>query len=115
MVRSSGAAAKQDSSEPSRPSEGPEIKFTSRSGLRCKPNTEAMVFSWAPPTINRVMTCVARIRVGGLTLVRFGGLKLLQTGADGLGFFGVGGRVGEVKLVILDDGRDVLLTGSNLG
>jgi len=41
----SGAAAKQDSSEPSRPKERPETKFTCKPGLACKPNTEAMVFS----------------------------------------------------------------------
>ena len=50
-----------DSSEPSLPIDGPENKLTSKPGFGCNPNTDATVFSWAPPTISRVMTCVTRI------------------------------------------------------
>src|SRR5206468_1927917 len=47
-----------------------------------RPKTEAMVFSWAPPTINRVMTCVTRMARAsgfggsrGCGFVRRGGLR----------------------------------------
>ncbi len=61
MRRSPGLSLNSGSREPSGPVEGPEISETSSPGLLRRPKTDAMVFSWAPPTIRRVMTWVTRI------------------------------------------------------
>ena len=43
---------------------GRQPESTSTPGFSRRPSTDAIVFSWAPPTIKRVMTCVTRIRCG---------------------------------------------------
>src|SRR5664280_258926 len=94
MVSRPGIFAASASSEPSGPIVGPEIKLTSTPNFWRSPCTVARVFSCAPPMMSRVMMCVTR-------MASFGA-KLRQAFADGLGFDGVGGRVGEVELIILN-------------
>src|SRR5882757_9939893 len=96
MEKASGACWNWDSSEPSEPVVGPEIKSTSTPGFWRRPSTEATVFSWAPPTMSRVMTWVTRMaRSVWLTL------KFLQPLNDVRGFGGVGVRAGQIRFIIL--------------
>lgn len=56
-----GLSTKVSCKEPSGPEVGPAMSETSIPGLEASPKTEAIVFSWAPPTISLVMTCATRI------------------------------------------------------
>ena len=69
------------------------------------------VFSWAPPTIRRVMTCVTRIRCGH-GAPDFQSLKAV---ADEFGFGGIGLSIGQVELVVADRGIGVLPLPGNFG
>src|SRR6266496_5558321 len=105
MVNRFGMVATSDSIEPSGPVLGPEINFTSMSGRWRSPSTEFTVFSCAPPTMSRVMTCVTRI-AESLTAR---GLELLESFGDSLRLFlGVGRGVLQIRFVMFDGGGNVL-------
>src|SRR6185503_3704153 len=105
MVNRFGMEAISDSIEPSGPAVGPDINRTSMSGRWRSPSTEFTVFSCAPPTMSRVMTCVTRIAES----VARGALELLESFGDLLGLTsGVGRGVFQIGLVILDRGGNVL-------
>src|SRR5207245_10552184 len=97
------------SREPSGPVVGPEIRSITRAPLPRKPRTEAIVFSCAPPTINRVMTCVTRIAAGSAWR-RF---ELREPLPDGLGFLEIGRGVAQVKLVISNNAVGVISAVGN--
>src|SRR5579859_2391212 len=92
-----GHVSNTPSSEPSGPRDGPEIRVTSRPGFCLRPRTEATVFSWAPPTINRVMTWITRI--AGSEGTRS---QVPQPGDNGISIDGIGRRIGQGQLIILD-------------
>src|SRR6185295_5404727 len=103
-VRRFGTTVTSDSMEPSGPVVGPESRRTSRPGFWRKPRTEATVFSCAPPTINRVITCATRI-TGSMA----GFLQLVEPVGHHFVFLRAGRRVFQVGLVILYGGRVILL------
>src|SRR6187431_2152029 len=110
MVSTPGWLANSASSEPSGPVVGPEIKFTCKSGSARNPRTEAMVFSWAPPTTSRVMTCVTRMASLG-----FLALEAAKTFGHGRVFGGVRGGGVEVIFRIPDGGIGVAPAQRDLG
>ena len=97
-MRSKGmwAAFAAGSRDPSAPVVGPETSETSMSPACFRPWTVVSVFSCAPPTTRRVMTCVTRIRSG------CGLVEVLQPLADLGGLDGVGGCVAEVEAEVVD-------------
>src|ERR1017187_8379444 len=100
-----GIFAASDSSEPSGPIVGPEIKFTFTPGFCRRPLMVASVFSCAPPTTSRVMMWVTRMA----SLAA----ELGQAFADGFEFGGVGRRVAEKYSVITDGFDGVVLAGGD--
>src|SRR6266516_5552426 len=105
MVNRFGMVATSDSIEPSGPVVGPEINFTSMSGRWRSPSTESTVFSCAPPTMSRVMTCVTRIAES----IADGGLEVLESFGDLLRLFSAVGRgVLQISFVMFDGGGNVL-------
>src|SRR2546422_1012679 len=113
-VNQSGYGARQFSSEPSGPVVGPEIRATSNPGLARRPSTEAIVFSWAPPTINRVMTCVTRMTRGSRFRLATGA-ESLQAGLHKLRFRRARNGVGQIGLVTLDGGVGVFAAEGDFG
>src|SRR5580765_5107733 len=105
MVNRFGMDATSDSIEPSGPVVGPEINFTSMFGRWRSPSTEFTVFSCAPPTISRVMTCVTRIAESAAR----GALELPESFCDLLRLPADGGRgVLQIGFVMVDRGGNVL-------
>src|SRR5438552_10158865 len=104
MVNRFGMVATSDSIEPSGPVVGPEINFTSMSGRWRSPSTEFTVFSCAPPTMIRVMTCVTRIAESATR----GGLELLEAFGDLPRLVRPGRGMFQIGFVMLNGGGSVL-------
>src|SRR5664280_3857365 len=99
MERSPGRWSNAGARVPSVPGEGPKMREMFQLVLCCRPRTLATVFSWAPPTINRVMTCVTRIRrqdSGGIAR------KFLQPLQDLFAFVRIRNGVAHVELIVVD-------------
>jgi len=105
IVSSPGTPESKGSSEPSAPEVGPEMRSTWNPGFAARPKTEAMVFSWAPPTISRVMTCVTRI----LACSRGHASKFFQPLKDDSRLVGIRFDKGEIGFVIANSGIGVSL------
>ena len=108
-----------DSSEPSGPVVGPEMRLTVTPGFSRRPRTVAMVFSCAPPTTSLVMMWVTRMASLGFIrflhgLVRCHTFEFCETVGDVFGLSGLGRRVGEVGFVIADRSVGVFAAISDL-
>src|ERR1051326_4324878 len=106
IVNRSGMVATSDSIEPSGPVVGPEINLTSMSGFWRRPSTELTVFSCAPPTMSRVMTCVTRIAESAAR----GALELGESFGDLLRLGRVRRGVLQIGFAMFDGGGHVLFS-----